>query len=120
MVALGMLKTAVRSRKNVRVILPDSDKLGLVVASFCATLVLAANFFLHSASFVEVAFRVSLTFAVSWIATALLTHYMISATVAEIRAERLARRKARIEAEREIEEEAGEHYSPEGITGEEE
>ena len=113
-----MPKTVVRRRENIRVILPDSDKLGLVVASFCETLVLAIRLDLGSAEPLEIAYRVSLTFAASWGATALLVHYLVSAMVAEVRAERAARRRARAEAERALDDDSGDEEAPEGTTGE--
>ncbi|MFO7974660.1 MAG: hypothetical protein R6V12_08500 [Candidatus Hydrogenedentota bacterium] len=115
-----MRKAAVSKSKNTRVILPDSDKLGFVVASFFATLVLAINVFFLSVHAAEIAFRVTLTFAVSWAATAVMVHYMVSTTVREIRAERAARRRAQMRAEEEMEEETGEGTAPEGTAGERE
>ena len=90
--------------------MPDGDKLGFVVASFFATLVLAINVFFLSVRAVEVAFRVALTFSVCWVATATVVHYMVSTTVMEMHAEMAARRRARQEAEEEeeMESEAGE------------
>ena len=114
-----MPKAATRKRRHVRVVLPDSDKLGFVVASFFATLVLAINLFFRSVYLIEVAFRVALTFAVCWMVTALAAHYLIAATVAEMRAEKAVKRKAREQAEPEVEGEPVEE-APEGITGEQE
>ncbi|HOF38978.1 MAG TPA: hypothetical protein PLD73_02820 [Candidatus Hydrogenedentes bacterium] len=113
-----MPRTIVRRRENFRVILPDSDKLGLLVASFCATLVMAIHFIFSSAEPLEIAYRVVLTFAASWTATAALVHYLISAMMAEARAERAARRRTRAEAERAMQDEADDESAPEGMTGE--
>jgi len=104
--------------RNIRVILPDSDKLGFVAASFFATLVLAINVFFLSVHVMEIVYRVTLTFAVSWAATAIMVHYMVTTTVREIRAERATRRKARLLAEDEMENESGEETTPEGTAGE--
>ncbi len=96
-----MAKAGTRKQSGMRVILPDSDKLGFVVAWFFATVVLAVNLFVYSVNLVETAYRVSLTFAVSWAVTAVAVHYVVSTMVAEVRAERRARKKAR-QAEEEV------------------
>ena len=103
-----MPKAVLKKKKSARVILPDSDKLGFVVGSFLATVVLAINVFFLSVSVIEIVFRVTLTFAVSWVATAIMVHYMVSTTVAEIQAERAAKRRAQKETEKHIEGESGE------------
>jgi hypothetical protein len=114
-----MRKAVVSRTRHTRVILPDSDKLGLVVASFLATVVLAINVFYLSVQAVEVVYRVTVTFAVAWAATAIMVHYMISTTVREIRAARAARRRAALMAEEELEEqEAGEGTPPAETAGE--
>jgi predicted benzoate:H+ symporter BenE len=113
-----MSKTVVRRKENIRVILPDSDKLGLLVASFCATLVMAINFIFSLAEPLEIAYRVALTFAASWAATAALVHYLVSALMTEARAERAAKRRARAEAERAMQDETDDESALEGLTGE--
>lgn len=107
-----MSKAGSAKKKMRWVLLPDYDKLGLLVAGTLATIVLIVNLFYQQVFFLEVLFRVGLTFVVAWCLTAFAVRYVLRATIAEIAAQRRLDRERR-RREREAAEAAEEDGSAE-------
>jgi hypothetical protein len=72
-----------RKKKATIAIVPDCDKLGLVAATLVASVVLLINLFFVPLDILEVVFRVSVTFVVTWAIAAPLARYILYATDVE-------------------------------------